>query len=115
MSKTTTKQLIVVMHPVSGEQIALLREKSDFKGFYDQDYIKQRYLKLNHENDCTYRQNAPYVNPRIHSDLLFNSIKPILTKIMDCANEREIGIAKKMKQAYNKLFKLQNKYYSTKK
>ena len=39
----------------------------------------------------------------------------MLTKIMNITNEKELSIARKLKSDYNKLFKLQNKYYSTNK
>ena len=34
---------------------------------------------------------------------------------MEVTNSKELSIARKLKSDYNKLFKLQNKYYSTKK
>ena len=113
MNKKITKALYVASHPDSGHQIALLRELKDFKGFYDVDYIKQRYLKTDHDNDCVFRQNAPYINLKVHTDLICG-VKIELTKVMDCSNEKEVAIAKKYKKAFNDLFKAQNKYYSTK-
>ena len=110
MKRKTTKELCVATNQVTGHSIALLREKSDFKGFYDQDYVKEKY-GINKSN-TTFRQNAAYVNPRVHVDII-SGVPIQLVRVMVCNDDKQISIAKKMKQAYNKLFKLQNKYYST--
>ncbi len=106
------KVLNVVTKMSTGEQITLLRESSDFEGFTNPEYVKEKY-GINKPN-ASFRQNATYVNPKIHVDIISGE-KITLTKVMEVTNERELSIARKLKSDYNKLFKLQNKYYSTKK
>jgi len=106
------KVLNVVTKMSTGEQITLLRESSDFEGFTNPKYVKEKY-GINKPN-ASFRQNATYVNPKIHVDIISGE-KITLTKVMEVTNERELSIARKLKSDYNKLFKLQNKYYSTKK
>ena len=106
------KVLNVVTKMSTGEQITLLRESSDFEGFTNPEYVKEKY-GINKPN-ASFRQNATYVNPKIHVDIISGE-KITLTKVMEVTNEKELSIARKLKSDYNKLFKLQNKYYSTKK
>ena len=106
------KVLNVVTKVSTGEQISLLRESSDFEGFTNPDYVREKY-GINKSNP-KFRQDAVYVNPVIHVDILRGE-EITLTQIMKVTNEKELSIARKLKGDYNKLFKLLNKYYSTKK
>jgi trehalose/maltose hydrolase-like predicted phosphorylase len=104
------KVLNVVTKVSTGEQISLLRESSDFEGFTNPNYVKENY-GINKSN-TKFRQNATYVNPRIHVDIISGE-EITLTKVMEVTNSKELSIARKLKSDYNKLFKLQSKYYST--
>lgn len=96
------KALYVATNSKTNDQIALLREMGDFSLFENPKHIKSKYIN----------QNNVFINPRIQGDIL-KGIPIKLIQVMVCNNQRQIGVAKKMKQAYNKLFKLQEKYYST--